>query len=300
MVWSHQQLQSFIAVARTGNMTEAAEQIGYSTGAVSQQIANLEAALGESLFIRLPRGLKLSDEGESFLHEAKNIMSAYTRAQSVFENPTANHRVTLKLGVFTSAAVTYLPEILDRLAASHPSVEVHSFEVSIAGASKALINGQIDASLTVRYPNIPMSPHKDVAVTELLREPFFILGGDRPLSFEEIAASSWIMPPSESFFGRSIRLALHEQQINPAVTHSLENHVAAMALARAGLGVTTVTDSTMNLAPNPGFLNPFPGGPERIIEFQTLRSTQSRPSLLALKAAAEATIRHSHASDTQP
>ncbi|HUH52802.1 MAG TPA: LysR family transcriptional regulator, partial [Microbacteriaceae bacterium] len=177
MVWSYQQLRSFSAVARTGNMTEAAAQLGYTTGAVSQQIAALEASLTTQLFIRLPRGLSLTDAGELFLREVEQIIDAYHRAESALESPSPKHKITLRLGIFTSAAVAYLPSVLERLALTHPHIEVHSTETTIAGALPALTSGLIDASLTVRYPNIPMPLESDVTATALLEEHFSILTG---------------------------------------------------------------------------------------------------------------------------
>ncbi|HUH53104.1 MAG TPA: LysR substrate-binding domain-containing protein, partial [Microbacteriaceae bacterium] len=98
-----------------------------------------------------------------------------------------------------------------------------------------------------------------------------------------LAETPWILPPEETFFGRSVRQALHDAGITPVVNHSLENHVAAIALAQAGLGVTVVTPTTANLTANAGHLETFPGSPSRIIEFQTLKSSSLRPSLIALQ-----------------
>lgn len=286
MVWSYQQLVTFHTVARTHNMTTAARDLGYTTGAVSQQISQLEASIGTPLFMRLPRGLTLSDRGEHFLNVTSRIISAYQGAIAAFEDPDSRNPVLLRLGVFTSATVAYLPTVLKHLAATHPHILVHSTEVGIRSSIPSLTNGTIDASLTVRYPNIPNPQAAGLSVTVLDREPFSILcSAEAPLSAIELNRLPWILPPEETPFGKSIRQALHTAGIAPRVTHTLENHVAAMSLARAGLGITAVTNTTLGLSAGHGFLHPFPGSPAREIVFQALEGAVNRPSLRALEQA---------------
>src|SRR5438445_10003687 len=67
-------LRSFEAAARHLSFTRAADELGVTPGAVSQQVKSLEGALGITLFRRLPRSLILTDEGEAFLPA---IMSAF-------------------------------------------------------------------------------------------------------------------------------------------------------------------------------------------------------------------------------
>ncbi len=58
------QLNSFVTIARLGSLSRAAENLHISLSALSNQIKLLEEELGLSLFIRKPRGMKLSNEGE--------------------------------------------------------------------------------------------------------------------------------------------------------------------------------------------------------------------------------------------
>ena len=60
-------LRSFEAAARHLSYTYAADELGVTPGAVSQQVKSLEAALGIALFRRLPRSLVLTDAGEAYL-----------------------------------------------------------------------------------------------------------------------------------------------------------------------------------------------------------------------------------------
>src|SRR3954470_24991762 len=73
-------LRSFEAAARHLSFTRAADELGVTAGAVSQQVKSLEGVLGISLFRRLPRGLILTDEGEAYLPAITSAFDLISRA----------------------------------------------------------------------------------------------------------------------------------------------------------------------------------------------------------------------------
>ena len=76
-------LRVFETVARTGGFTSAANELGVSQPAVSQNIAELEKITGGPLFIRERGGLSLTDNGTLFLEYAKKILYWYDRCRAV-------------------------------------------------------------------------------------------------------------------------------------------------------------------------------------------------------------------------
>src|SRR3954471_5528824 len=73
-------LRSFEAAARHLSFTRAADELGVTPGAVSQQVKSLEGALGIMLFRRLPRSLILTDEGEAYLPSISSAFDLISRA----------------------------------------------------------------------------------------------------------------------------------------------------------------------------------------------------------------------------
>src|SRR6266702_2377014 len=73
-------LRSFEAAARHLSCTRAADELGVTPGAVSQQVKSLEGALGITLFRRLPRSLILTDEGEAYLPSITSAFDLISRA----------------------------------------------------------------------------------------------------------------------------------------------------------------------------------------------------------------------------
>lgn len=69
------QLAHFLAVAKVGNLTRAAQDIGISQPALSRSIQKLENKIGEPLFERQPRGVRLTEIGTIFQVRANQILS---------------------------------------------------------------------------------------------------------------------------------------------------------------------------------------------------------------------------------
>jgi len=70
------QINSFIAISKTGNLTKAAKRMNISQSAMSSQIKSLEDDLSIKLFIRQSKGMILTREGEGLLKEAKRVVQA--------------------------------------------------------------------------------------------------------------------------------------------------------------------------------------------------------------------------------
>lgn len=291
MHWTPQQLVTFQTVARVGTMTAAAEKLGYTTGAVSQHVASLEREVGQVLFVRLPRRVRLTEAGETLLKHVEIITSRYAEAAAALEKLADKSDVTVQLGVFSSVAVAFLPRVFERLHREHPHVHVRLHEVGIDEVHEVLSRGRVDLTLSVRYPNIPMPPLRGVESDVLQHEKFSLVTGvDRQLSLTDLQQAAWILPPQETFFGRSVRQALHEVGITPRVHHVLENHVTAVAMAEAGQGITPVTPTTLALRNTPVMLQDFPGQPGRDIVLHTGDTSRVRPSVQLVSEALAAVI----------
>ena len=106
-------LRSFEAAARHLSFTHAADELGVTPGAVSQQVKSLEATLGVALFRRLPRSLVLTDAGEAYLpaiNSAFKIISTATESTA----PALRGR-KLRLGVapqITQMAASMAPKFV--------------------------------------------------------------------------------------------------------------------------------------------------------------------------------------------
>lgn len=122
MIESALTLRCFLAVAETGNFTEAAKKVGRTQSAVSQQIAKLEQQLETRLFIRAKR-LQLTSEGEVLLTYARKIIQLNQEAVAHFKEPELHGVV--RFGLPEDFASVFLSEVLTEYAITHPHITLH-------------------------------------------------------------------------------------------------------------------------------------------------------------------------------
>src|SRR5436853_7897664 len=96
-------LRYFVAVAEEGNVTRAAERLGIQQPPLSQQIRALEAELDVQLFRRKPRGVEMTEAGQTLLAEARAILRQVERATSATRRCARGEVGRIALG-FTSSA----------------------------------------------------------------------------------------------------------------------------------------------------------------------------------------------------
>lgn len=129
---SHLGLQAFQQTATDLNITLAAQNLGLTQSALSQRIAQLEDYLEVSLFVREPRGLKLTEAGERLLRFASINHSLEEELLAEFRGSQGELAGTFRLAGYSSVMRSVLIPSLAGFLRKHPRVHVHfqSFEVA--------------------------------------------------------------------------------------------------------------------------------------------------------------------------
>jgi DNA-binding transcriptional LysR family regulator len=115
-------LRTFVAIAESGSFTVAAERVHRSPGAVSMQVKRLETLLDAALFVRNPREVRLTSEGNALLAPARKMLELNEAAVAQFLSP--EFEGVVRLGLHDDVGRTLLPEVLKRFARSHPRVQL--------------------------------------------------------------------------------------------------------------------------------------------------------------------------------
>jgi DNA-binding transcriptional LysR family regulator len=118
-------LAVFHAVAQAGSVSAGAERLMVSQPAVSKQLKQLERSLGERLFDRLPRGIRLTDVGTTLADHASRVFAAVENAEQSIDEVRGVRRGRLSVGATTSIAVYLLPEIFVEFRSLHPAIELN-------------------------------------------------------------------------------------------------------------------------------------------------------------------------------
>jgi hypothetical protein len=105
-------LTMIVAVADTGTISRAAEVVHRSQSAVSMQIKTLETALGKPLFVRGPRSVIPTQDGEILLTYARRMLALRDEAWAAVVRPDITGRVVIA-AVYPQEIFSYLPESRD-------------------------------------------------------------------------------------------------------------------------------------------------------------------------------------------
>src|SRR5918997_5742308 len=142
-------LHTLQAVVRLASFAAAAEELGYTQSAVSQQIAELERRVGTRVVARRP--VRPTEAGIVLLDAEATIeatMSATAAELTALQQGTTGH---LRLGAFVSAAATLVPPALRWLRVNHPGVRVTLRQLETHDSYEALLRGDLDLAVTFDY-----------------------------------------------------------------------------------------------------------------------------------------------------
>jgi DNA-binding transcriptional LysR family regulator len=135
-------LAMMVAVADTGNISRAAEVVHRSQSAVSMQIKTLENAIGKPLFVRRPRSVVPTQDGEILLTFARRMLALRDEAWAAVVQPDVSGRVVI--GVPDDYASSLLPPILKKFSASYPRVEIQVVGLPSVALAPMVKDGAVD------------------------------------------------------------------------------------------------------------------------------------------------------------
>ena len=143
-------LQAFEAVARSGNLAEAAEQIGITASAVSHRIRGLEDELGIPLLRRTTRGLTLTEAGRRYHEPVAAAFALLSEATADLAGPDLSRPLTVSLS--SSIGIRWLMPRFSRFSALHPEIEIAILSTGRLADMRA---GEADIALRYGEGNWP-------------------------------------------------------------------------------------------------------------------------------------------------
>ena len=139
------QLSCFLAVAEYLNFAQAAQSLHVTHPAVSQQIQSLEKELNVKLFQRTTRSVKLTEEGKTFLNDARQIVAISERAKKRFDSAEPRDIETLALGFYNFPCMFLLADALEQLRTARPELHPRLQVIPFQHIYRLLEEGDLDA-----------------------------------------------------------------------------------------------------------------------------------------------------------
>jgi DNA-binding transcriptional LysR family regulator len=193
MRFTLRQLQVFVAIARDGNVTHAADRIAMSQSAASTALGEMERQFGRPLFDRVGKRLRLNEIGQTVMPKALEMLDRGAELESLLAG--GGGLGTLRLGASLTIGNYLCPALIDRYLRLHPESDVkleigNTQHIAAAVANfdldLALIEGEIsDTNLTVTdwlgdelvvfcAPGHPLAGKASVSIDDLLNESWIV------------------------------------------------------------------------------------------------------------------------------
>jgi LysR family hydrogen peroxide-inducible transcriptional activator len=237
-----QQLRYVVAVARTGNFSRAAEQCHVAQPSLSQQIQKLENELGERLFDRRKRAVKLTTHGEVFLRRAVRILEEVDAAKREATDAHDLLRGTLTIGVLPTIAPYLLPVTLAAFAGKFRGVEIvvhedttahllklaHAYEIDFALASQPILDERLEV--------------RELFSEELLLAlpPGHALARKRSVAAGDLAGESLIVMKEGHCLGDQVLGFCDRRDVQPKISFRSAQLETVQALVASGLGLSLI------------------------------------------------------------
>ncbi len=167
-----------------GTVSAVAQALGYTTSAVSQQLAVLEREAGARLLERVGRNVRLTDAGRVLVGHAHALLDAAEAAEAEVAQVAAGRLAgTVRVSSFQSALLRIVAPAIRGLAATHPHVRVEANEVEVEQGVPALRLQHLDVVVGDEYDDQPRPVHRDLVRTDLVRERVrLVMPADHPLA----------------------------------------------------------------------------------------------------------------------
>nr|WP_277600421.1 LysR family transcriptional regulator [Sphingomonas koreensis] len=253
-------MRTFVAVVEHGSMAAASRALTLSPSAVAQQLHALERELGAPLIVRVGRTVRMTEQGDRILAQARQLLRDAADLRSLARDGDLSGE--LRLGACTTPLIGMLPEILARVSAKFPQINVHIRSSHSAQLYAEVEAGNLDAAFVLEAPH----PLPKTCEWRVLREEPLVVLAPPALADRDphalLREEPLIRYDRNQWGGRRADEYLRASGIVPRERFELNALNAIAVMVDRGLGVSLVPDW---MPPWPEGLNlrrlPLPGAP---------------------------------------
>ncbi len=172
----------FYVVAKSGNITKAANELNISQPAISKCIKLLEEQLGGQLFVRTKRGVNLTEEGKEFYKYIEQAMEFINSAEHKFLEMVNLDTGIIKIGISTTLTKKYLMPFIEIFHKAYPKIRIQIQTAISAKLFELLRQGLVDLVVV----NLPVEKLNDIEIIKVKDvQDCFIVGE----SYKELTES---------------------------------------------------------------------------------------------------------------
>jgi len=245
-------LRYFLAVAREGSITAAADFLHITQPTVSRQLKDLEQELGKKLFVRSSHSIMLTDEGLLLRKRAEELVDMVTKLEAEFSSMEETVRGDVYIGGGETDAMRQIARVIKNLQSTHPHIRYHLYSGNEDDVAERLDKGLLDFGILIQPADLSKYNHIHIPVHDVWG---VIMRRDSPLARQDIIrpadllnvpviCSRQVMKKTFShnefadWFGEDF------DKLNVVTTYNLAYNAAIMV--DEGIGYAIVLDKIVN------------------------------------------------------
>ncbi len=273
-----------VDVVRAGSLTAAANRLSYTTSAISQQIAKLEAEAGQPLLERHARGVRLTEAGAALARRAERIETQLQAARSELDDIAGLRSGTVRIGTFPTVGSSLLPQVVKLYKSRHPAVRLTVRSSRFTALRAMLDTGEVELSLLWDYEWAPVTD-RELVVRELLVDPPTLVvsvnhrfAHRESLDMAELADEQWITREDNHPVGAALEKACQKAGFAPSVAFAANDYQEAQAMVAVDLGVSMAPRLALSNLREDVKVIPLRGAPSRRILLAHLAEHRLTPA----------------------
>lgn len=245
-------LKYFLAVAREGSITKAANSLHLTQPTLSRQLQELEKELGQKLLVRGKYKTSLTPEGLIFKKRAEEIVTMVEKTELEFRSISETMGGDIYIGCGETDSMKNIAEVMKELQTEYPNIKFHIYSGNAEDVTEKLDKGLLDFGVLIqpidlsKYDNItlpdkdvwgvimrkdsPLAHKKEIKLEDLISVPLI---ASRQMSEKYSAQSGFL-----NWFGKDFK------KLNIVATYNLVYNAAIMV--KAGIGYAVTLDKLVN------------------------------------------------------
>lgn len=242
-------LQAFLVVAESGSFSLAAQNLHLTQPAISKRVASLESELGNPLFDRIGRQIRLTDAGQTLLPRARQIIDEVKDCRLAISNLRGQVQGRISIGTSHHVGLHHLPVLLKTFKRDYPDVELDIRFLASDEACQQVEQGDIELAIVTLPMHLP--PRLQAPVT--WPDPLCVVSHtEHPLSRSKGVSATRLAPypailPTRGTYTRDIVEELFEQQQQELQVHLSTNYLETIKmLVSVGLGWSVLPERMLD------------------------------------------------------
>jgi len=232
---------AFVKTVELGSFTKAAQILNYSQSGISRMIGDLEREWGVALLERNRSGVWLTSDGKRMLPYARDLCDEYARLQMKVDELNGLQSGLIRIGVFSSVATHWLPNIIQAFQKDYPNIEYELHMGHYKDIEQWILEGRVDCG----FVRLPAGKGLDTIFLEQDRVLAVLPEGHKLAKRKKVKLESLCDEPFmllEEGSGAEFTELFEKANLAPNVKFRTLDDYAIMAMVEKGLGVSILPE----------------------------------------------------------